>query len=377
MNKSTKAVRSRLASAKNGDPFAQPPVFAAPFYLTGDPLTSPYTYGRFHNPSWTALEEAIAGLESADGIEAKSLVFPSGMAAAMAVLSTVLRSGSTVVLPEGGYYGVRKLVEKFLAAMGIQMRLISQQAEPDEALRGTTLLWLETPTNPELDIWDLRLWSEAAHRAGALVAVDNSTATPLGQNTLSLGVDYSVVSGTKALTGHSDLVLGHVAVAREDLWKQLLEWRTLTGTILGPMEAWLALRSIPSLPMRLERSSANALAIAEFLAGRKDVLRVMHPGLPSHPGHALAAEQMKCFGPVVSFVLKDREDAESFLLRAKLVSDATSFGGITTTAERRERWVGDSVDPGLIRLSAGCEAIEDILEDVESALNYLSDPDRK
>jgi cystathionine gamma-lyase len=290
------------------------------------------------------------------------------MAAAMSVLSTSLRSGSIVALPECGYYGVRKLLDKFFTPMNVVTRFISRQAEPDEALHGAALLWLETPTNPELEVWDLRTWSENAHRAGALVAVDNSTATPLGQNVLSLGADYSVVSGTKALTGHSDLVLGHVAVARQDLWKQLLEWRTLTGTILGPMEAWLALRSIPSLPLRLERSSANALAIAKFLERRADVLRVMYPGLPSHPGHALASAQMNCFGPVVSFVLQDREQAEKFLVRATLVSDATSFGGITTTAERRERWVGDAVHPGLIRLSAGCEAIEDILEDIDSAL---------
>jgi cystathionine gamma-lyase len=163
-------------------------------------------------------------------------------------------------------------------------------------------------------------------------------------------------------------VLGHVAMAREDLWKQLLEWRTLTGTILGPMEAWLALRSIPSLPMRLERSSVNALVVAKFLEGRPDVLRVMYPGLPSHLGHALASAQMSYFGPVISFVLKDREHAEGFLARTTLVSNATSFGGITTTAERRERWAGDAVDPGLIRMSVGCEVIEDILTDIERAL---------
>ncbi len=261
------------------------------------------------------------------------------------------------------------MLEKYFAPAGVEIRPISKNSDPEQALRNVTLLWLETPTNPELEVWDLRAWSEAAHHSGARVAVDNSTATPLGQNVLTLGADYAVVSGTKALTGHSDLMLGHAAVTREDLWQQLLEWRTLTGTILGPMEAWLALRSLPSLPLRLERSCTNALAIAEFLQGREDVLRVMHPGLPSHPSHALATAQMDHFGPVVSFVLKDREHAESFLARATLVTDATSFGGITTTAERRGRWQGDTVEAGLIRLSAGCEAIKDILEDLDAALN--------
>jgi cystathionine gamma-lyase len=368
MQKSTKLVRSRHTGANNGDPFAAPPVFAAPFHLAGDPSTAPYTYGRFHNPTWTALEEALSALESSGGIDAKALVFPSGMAAAMSVLSTVLRPASIVALPASGYYGVRKLLEKYFAPAGVEVRPISKDSAPDDVLKDATLLWLETPTNPGLEVWNLRVWSDAARQAGALVAVDNTTATPLGQNVLALGADYAVVSGTKALTGHSDLVLGHVAVAREDLLGHLREWRTLTGTVLGPMEAWLALRSLPSLPLRLERASANALAIAGFLQDRAEVVRVMYPGLPSHPDHALAAAQMDCFGPVVSFVLNDREHAERFLARATLVTEATSFGGITTTAERRGRWEGDAVEPGLIRMSAGCEAIEDILEDLSAAL---------
>lgn len=372
MEKSTKVVRSRLTTANNGDPFAAPPVFAAPFYLQGEPAESSYTYGRFHNPSWAALEDALGDLESSQDVNAKALVFPSGMAAILSVLSVALRPGGAIVLPAHGYYTVRALVEKFFEPMGVEKRLLSNEAEPhEEVLRGATLLWLETPTNPGLDIWDIRAWSEAAHHAGALVAIDNTTATPLGQNVLSLGADYSVVSGTKALTGHADLVLGHVALTRDDLYKQILEWRTLSGSILGPMEAWLALRSLPSLPLRLEKSSANALAIANFLAGRKEVLHVMYPGLPSHPRHALASSQMNYFGPVVSFILKDRESAENFLARAKLVTDATSFGSMTTTAERRGRWEGNAVAPGLIRMSAGCEAVADILEDLDDALEFL------
>jgi cystathionine gamma-lyase len=377
MRKSTQLVRSRIAAkttTTNGDAFAAPPVFAAPFQFSGDPSGAAYTYGRFHNPTWTSLEEAIAALESSDGIAAKAYVFPSGMAACLAVLSTALRPGGVIALPANGYYTVRRLLERYFAPMGVETRLIPKDADRhEEVLRGATLLWLETPTNPELDIWDIRAWSDAAHRAGALVAVDNTTATPLGQDTLALGADYSVVSGTKALTGHSDLVLGHVAVSREDLAGQIHEWRTLSGSILGPMEAWLALRSLPSLPLRLERACANALAIASYLEGRRDrrgdVLRVLYPGLPSHPGHALAAAQMEHFGPVVSFALQSAERAESFLAKGALITDATSFGGISTSAERRARWGSDPVEPGLIRLSAGCEAIDDLLEDIEAALD--------
>ena len=379
MQKSTQLVRSRLAASNNGDAFPAPPVFAAPFHFSGDPAGADYTYGRFHNPTWTALEKALAAIESSDGIDANAFVFPSGMAAAMAVLITVLRRpGSVVVLPASGYYTIRRLLESFFAPMGVEMRLLSNDPflnEPDrqaEILRGATLLWLETPTNPDLDIWDIRAWSEAAHNAGALVAVDNTTATPLGQNVLALGADYSVVSGTKALTGHADLLLGHVAVAREDLGQQVQEWRTLSGSILGPMEAWLALRSLPTLALRLERASANALAIATFLDSRDDVHRVLYPGLPTHPGHALALQQMEHFGPVVSFALKSREHAESFLSKATLVTDATSFGGISTSAERRGRWGSDSVEPGFIRLSAGCEAIDDLLADIAAALDFSS-----
>src|SRR5271156_132947 len=180
MEKSTKLVRSRLTAAKNGDPFAAPPVFAAPFHLQGEISNAAYTYGRFHNPAWTALEEALSSLESTDGANAKALVFPSGMAAIMSVLSAALRPGGVIVLPANGYYTVRLIIKKFFEPMGVEIRFIPKQTEPqEEILRGATLLWLETPTNPDLDIWDLRAWSESAHPAGALVSVDNTTATPL------------------------------------------------------------------------------------------------------------------------------------------------------------------------------------------------------
>jgi cystathionine gamma-lyase len=160
-----------------------------------------------------------------------------------------------------------------------------------------------------------------------------------------------------------------VAVRDESLLAKIDQWRTLTGGILGPMEAWLALRSIPTLPLRLERTCSNAQAIAEFLVTRREVERVLYPGLPEHPGHAIAKRQMRYFGPVVSFILRDQAAAEKFLIQAELLTDATSFGGVTTTAERRARWGGDAVAGGFIRLSAGCEAVEDLIEDIGQALD--------
>jgi len=192
--------------------------------------------------------------------------------------------------------------------------------------------------HPELQIVDIAAVARVAHAAGALVAVDNTTATPLGQKPLALGADLSVCSDSKSMCGHSDLLLGHVAVVDAGLLEAIDRQRTLTGGIPGPMEAWLAVRSLATLPLRLERSSANALRLAEFLAGRKEVSGVLYPGLRSHTGHSVAAAQMTHFGAVVGFTLGSKEAAEAFLERAKLVTQATSFGGVSTTAERRGRW---------------------------------------
>jgi cystathionine gamma-lyase len=241
----------------------------------------------------------------------------------------------------------------------------------EDQLAGARLLWIESPSNPTMDVYDIAALSEAAHRAGALVAVDNTTPTPLGQRPLALGADFSIASDTKSMTGHSDLLLGHVAVRDLELRAKIDQWRTLTGGVLGPMEAWLALRSIATLPLRLERSCENAQRIAEFLLTRAEVVSVLYPGLPTHPGHEVAARQMRYFGPVLSFVLRDKQAAEVFLGKSKLLTEATSFGGVTTSAERRARWGGDAIAEGFIRMSAGCEAVEDLIEDMTQALDAI------
>ena len=173
------------------------------------------------------------------------------------------------------------------------------------------------------------------------------------------------------MCGHSDLLMGHVATRDAELLERIDRQRTLTGGIAGPMEAWLLLRSLATLPLRLERSSANALAIAEFLAGREEVSEVLYPGLKTHPGHAIAAAQMNYFGPVLGFTLASKEAAEQFLSSAQLITEATSFGGVSTSAERRGRWGHDAIAPGFIRMSAGCEDIGDLLADMAQALDGL------
>ena len=371
LHDATRVIRAGLPDAAQGQPFHPGPVFAAPYHLAGDPASAAYTYGRFHNPTWTQFERALGDLEGGEAI-----VFASGMAATAALLSTALAPGDVVVLPADGYYTTRTLGSSFFAARGITLRTAPTAGDAQGAvLDGARLLWLETPSNPGLDVCDVAALARAARERGALVVVDNTTATVLGQRPLALGADFSLASDTKALTGHADLVLGHVAV-RDPEWAQRLRtWRTQFGAIPGPMEVWLAHRSLLTLDVRLERMCANALAIARLLAERPEVRQVRYPGLPRDPGHAVAARQMTRFGPVVGFELASAAAAETFLSRARLIAQATSFGGLHTSAERRARWGGDRVPDGFIRLSAGCEHADDLLEDVRGALSAAGGSD--
>jgi cystathionine gamma-lyase len=367
MHDATRVVHAGVPAPAQGLPFLPGPVFAAPFHLAGDPATSPYTYGRYHNPTWTHFEAALGELEGGEAV-----VFGSGMAATAAVLGSVLRPGDVVVLPSDGYYTTRMLAEGYFAQIGAGVRKAPTAGNAQaECLEGTKLLWLESPCNPGLDVCDIAALAAIAHQRGVLVVVDNTTATVLGQRPLHLGADFSLASDTKALSGHGDLVLGHVAVRDPEWAKRLRSWRTQFGAIPGPMEVWLAHRSLATLDLRLERMSSNALAMARFLSSRPEVSSVRYPGLPTDPAHAIASRQMSRFGPVVSFELASAPAAEKFLNACRLVLQATSFGGLHTTAERRARWGGDKVPEGFIRLSAGCEHPVDLLEDVAQALSSL------
>lgn len=361
----TRAVHAGLPQAEQGMPLMPGPVFAAPYHLAGDPTGERYGYGRYANPTWDAYEQAIGELEGGGAV-----AFASGMAAVTATLLPLLGPGDVLVAPSDGYPAVRAVATEYLEPRGVEVRFAATAGGGlREALEGARLLWLETPANPRLDVCDIASLAAAAHQAGALVAVDNTLATPLGQRPLALGADLSVTSGSKALTGHGDLLMGLVCARDAERLAEIRLWRDRTGAVPGPFEAWLAHRSLATLELRLERQCATALALSTALAGRDELREVRYPGLPGDPAHSIAGAQMARFGPVVSFELAGREEAERFLAALELVGEATSFGGIHSTAERRARWGhGDAVGEGFIRFSCGCEDSADVLADVERAL---------
>ncbi|HTN23693.1 MAG TPA: cystathionine gamma-lyase [Solirubrobacteraceae bacterium] len=360
----TRVVHAGLAPAAQGEPFLGGPVFAAPFHLRGAADASPYNYGRYGNPAWSAYEAALGELEGGEAV-----LFSSGMAAVTAVLAT-LRAGDVAVIPGDAYPGVREIAAAQLAPRGIEVRVVATDAAAIEvALPGATLVWAETPSNPGLAVLDVAALADAVHAAGALLAVDNTLATPLCQRPLELGADLSVASASKHLTGHSDLVLGYVATTGERA-AVLRTWRGETGAIAGPFEAWLAHRSLATLDVRHERQCASALVLARALAERPDVANVRYPGLPAHPAHELAARCLGGrFGAIVGFELETEARAQAFLAACELVAEATSFGGVHSSAERRARWGTDDVTPGYIRFSTGLEDPADLVADVFAALD--------
>jgi cystathionine gamma-lyase len=363
----TRAVRAGLPDPVKYEPTLPGPVFAAHFHLPGEP-TGPYTYGRDENPTWTHLERAIGELE-APGQPVETVVFASGMAAISAVVFSQLRAGEAVVLPDDGYQALPLLRER-LEAYGVEVRTAPTAGDAQlRVLDGARLLWIETPSNPGLDVCDVPRLAQEAHARGALVAVDNTLATPLGQRPLELGADFSVASDTKGMTGHGDILLGHVTCADPELAAGVRRWRKVIGAIPGPMEAWLAHRSLATLQLRIDRQSTSALVLARALEERDDVSGLRYPGLPGDPSYRIATRQMRRFGTVVSFILPDRSWAERFLDGLRLVDDATSFGGVRSTAERRGRWGGDAVPEGFIRFSVGAEDAEDLIADVLQALD--------
>jgi cystathionine gamma-lyase len=358
----TRVIRAGHPAAEQGTPFLPGPVFAGPFHLQGDVDSSEWAYTRYGNPTWARYEAALSELEGGEVV-----VFASGMAAASALLLTTLGPGDAVAMDHGCYRGVRLLAEAHLEPRGVDVRL-APPAELDQRLDGAAMLWMESPSNPKLEVYDLAALTDAAHAAGAVCVVDNTTAGPLHQKALDHGADYVLTSATKHLSGHADLMLGYVATRDRDRAQALRDWRTKSGSIAGPFEVWLAHRSLATYALRVERGSANALALAELLSGRDDVAGVRYPGLPGDPGHDTARRQMRGFSTVIAFDLGARERAERFLAEAELITEASSFGGVQTTAERRGRWSGDAVSEGFIRLSAGCEDTPDLVADVERAL---------
>lgn len=359
-----RALHHGAQALRPNEPLTPPIVATSVYHLPGDPA-GPYQYGRWSNPTWSALEEALAVLE-----DAPVVILPSGMAAVAAVYYALLRAGDRVLLPADGYYVTRALAEQYLAPFGVVAANVPTAELARADFTGVRLVWIETPSNPGLDLADIAAVAARAHAAGALVVVDNTTATPLGQRPLDLGADVVVSSDTKTVNGHSDVLFGHVAARDAALIGRVREWRKTAGAIAGPFEAWLVLRGLETLEIRFERMCANAATLAERLAAHPRVRAVRYPGLPSHPAHELARRQMRRFGSLIGLTLADRAAAEAFIGGCRFVRAATSFGGVHTAAERRARW-GDAVPEGFIRLSVGCEPVEALWRDLQAALDRL------
>jgi cystathionine gamma-lyase len=363
----TRAARAGLPKPAPGEPFLPGPVFASTYAL--DPITGPVpgrdAYGRPDNPTRRRLEAAIGELEGGE-----CLAFATGMAAVSALLMTVLGTGDTLVLPADGYYLSRAWATAALAPRGVTIRLVPT-AGPYPSFAGIRLVVLESPSNPGLEVCDIAELAAAAHAEGALVAVDNTTPTPLGQTPLALGADVVVASGTKALTGHSDLMLGYLATRDTSLLDAIRAWRNGTGGIPGNFDAWLAHRSLTTLDLRLARQTENAAALAALLAGHENVRSVRWPGLPTDPSNVVASKQMRRIPGIVTFDLASAEAVTAFFAASSLVTAATSFGGPHTTGDRRAQW-GDDAPAGLVRLSCGIEDTADLVADVSQALNAAS-----
>jgi cystathionine beta-lyase/cystathionine gamma-synthase len=355
-------------SREQGAPSAPPLVPAAVYTWAGDPAAAGYTYGRDGNAAWDALEAALGALENAD-----TLVFASGMAATAATLFALLGDRKRLVLPGDGYYNVRKLGRQ-LGAFGVEVVTVDEQ--DTDAVRGAlrgppAVLWVETPTNPFLHVVDLEQLAGIAGEAGAPMVVDNTVATAALQRPLDHGATATVTSLTKAASGHSDLLLGAAATRDGDLLERFRTWRNLAGGIAGPFEAWLAHRGLQTLPLRIQRQSETALALARHLTGHPRVTRVHYPGTELST-LATAEKQMRGgFGPLLSFELAgDAAAADAVVSAAHLIRPMTSFGGVESSWERRARWASESCPEALIRLSAGLEAFDDLVADVDQALAF-------
>jgi cystathionine gamma-lyase len=342
-------VHAGLPAAAQGEPFLPGPVFASAYHLAGDDVHATHGYLREGSPTWDAYERALGELEGGEVV-----LFASGMAAVAAALLP-LGPGDVLVAPHDGYPGVRGIANDHLARRGVEVRLVaSGQAAYEEAARGATFVWIETPSNPALEVIDIPAVVAAA--GGATVAVDSTLAGPLRSRPLDQGAALTMCSASKHLTGHSDLLLGYVATRDPERATALRDWRTLTGAIPGPFEAWLAHRSLATYAVRLERMEANAAAIAELLRTRAEVRDVRWPGV----------------GSVVGFELADAAAVARFFAASTLVTESTSFGGVHTNAERRARWgFGGGVAEGFVRFSAGIEDTADLLADVAAALDSI------
>jgi len=362
LKRETVAIHAGRPAGEPEEPLNSPLVMASTFRAGGA-----RTYARGSgNPTWEALEEAVGALEGGAAV-----AFSSGMGAVAAILDW-LPQGARVVFPDVSYLNFRALLGERRRAGRLEAAAvdITDTEAALAACQGAGLLWIESPTNPLLGIADLAALADGAHRAGAEVVVDNTFATPLLQQPLELGADVSLHSASKFIGGHSDLLLG-VAACRDPARAEALRHaRHLAGATPGTLEAWLALRGLRTLPIRIRRAEENALELADRLRGHPEIERVLYPGLRDHPGHDRARRQMRGFGAMLAFEPSGGEErAEALCAQLRLLSDATSLGGVETTLERRARWPGEElISAELVRVSVGCEHVDDIWDDLAVAL---------
>lgn len=364
-DKAARLQHLRTDELAKGDPLALPLTMASMFNLPGNPEPGVAGYGRMDNPVWDALEEALGLIEGAP-----VRVFPSGMAAISAALFAVLKAGDKVLVPSDGYYTTRLLADRYLSKLGVEIVERPTVGFAEGGFDGFALVFLETPSNPGLDVIDLRAACQAIRAAGGVSVVDNTTMTPFGQRPLDLGADVVVASDTKAPGGHSDVLMGHVATRDAALLDEMTQWRKLSGSIAGPFEAWLLHRSLETLEVRFDRMCASASVIAERLSAHPAVGMVRYPGLTTDPAHEIASTQMTRFGFLIGLTLDSEAAAEAFINGCSMLAPTTSFGGTHSTAERRARW-GDDVAPGFVRLSVGIEPVEPLWQALDAALSEL------
>lgn len=364
-----------------GAALSTPITMTSTYVAGGDPALA---YGRYANPVWTSFEEVLGDLEGG-----RALVFASGMAAITATLEIATERALARMGADGGAVaGLPVVVSPAQAYSGTLHLLAADRYVPvdiddtdavvealDACTRPIACLWIESPTNPGLQIADVPALIAAAHERGILVVVDNTFATPISSTPLALGADVVVHSVTKMLAGHSDVVLGAAVTRDADLFRGLLERRTKHGAIASPFDAWLALRGMRTLALRVERASANALELATRLSRHPAIARVLYPGLPSDPGYAMARRTLTYAGSIVCIELTGGLDAAEQLCRdVRLWVPATSLGGVESTLERRRRWPSESlqVNESLVRLSVGIEDVEDLWADLVAALDGLA-----
>jgi cystathionine gamma-synthase len=325
----------------------------------------PIGYGRYGNEAWSALEEAISVLEGG-----KTLIFSSGMAAISSVFS-LLPQGAIIVAAENGYQGTTTMLKKMHEAKKLEVRFVNlpNTDEVLKALPGAQMLYLESPTNPAIEVVDLPVVIAAGKKTGSIVVVDSTLATPMVQNPLALGADIALHSVTKYLSGHSDILLGCVVTNDESMFERVEQARRYGGAIPGPFEAWIALRGLRTFALRMQRSQENAMELAKRLEKDPRVLRVRYPGLASDPYHERAKSFMKGFGAMISFEVKaDIAQIDKMCNSSTLITNATSLGGVESIWERRRRWATEShtIPENLIRFSVGIENVDDLWSDIQS-----------